>query len=67
MHVYICCVKVYDVFLVKNYGQFFAIFYYFLSIFGFVEFLGLLQVTKEKVLEAIQGHVLGEAVLIAIF
>lgn len=39
----------------------------FLSIFSSVEFLGLLQVTKERVLEAIQGHVLGEAVLMAIF
>lgn len=27
----------------------------------------LVQVTKEKLLEAIEGHVLGEAVLMAIF
>lgn len=30
-------------------------------------FFGCTQVTKDKLLDAIQGHVLGEAVLIAIF
>ena len=40
----------------------FLIFKIYLFILG-----GFMQVTKEKLLDAIQGHVLGDAVLIAIF
>lgn len=35
--------------------------------FSLLYFFGCTQVTKDKLLDAIQGHVLGEAVLIAIF